>query len=209
VRITLLEADSRSGGVRIQIDGRPFGTIGIADVTALSLAEGRELGDSAAADLGRHAEAFSAQKVARRMLATRGLPAAELSRRLLRRGHSKPAVELAVEALRGKGFLDDANFARHFARTRTQRQHFGPRRLIGDLRRLGVSEREAQNAVDEVLTADGIDPHAVLLEAARKKARSLGGLPPETARRRLRAYLLRRGFAGGEVIAVVKEALPR
>ena len=209
MRVTLLEAESRSGGVRIQLDGRPFGTIGMADVAALGLAEDRDIDERQAADLSRRAEAFSAQKVAMRMLATRGLPTAELSRRLLRRGHSKPAVEIAIETLKQQGFLDDQTFAQHYARTRAQRQHFGPRRLLGDLRRLGVSERVAQQAVSEALASDGVDPRAVLEEAARRKARSLAGLPPDTARRRLRAYLLRRGFAGSEVIAVVKEALPR
>ncbi len=209
MRVTLLETESRSGGVRIQLDGRPFGTIGLADVTALGLTVDRDIDEKLAAELSRRAEAFSAQRVATRMLATRGLPTAELSRRLLRRGHSKPAVEIAVEFLKQRGFLDDETFARHYARTRAQRQHFGPRRLLGDLRRLGVSERIAQQAVSDALAADGVDPRAVLEEAARRKARSLQGLPPDTARRRLRAYLLRRGFSGSEVVAVVKEALPR
>jgi regulatory protein len=209
MRITLLDYESRSGGVRIQLDGRPFGTIGTGDVAALGLAEGGEVDEAAAQELGRRAEGFSAQKVAVRMLASRALPSAELVRRLVRRGHSKPSVELAVEALRQAGLLDDESCATHYARTRAQRQHFGPRRLLGDLRRLGVSERVAQRAVNEALESDGVDPRAVLLEAAQRKARTLQGLPPDTARRRLRAFLLRRGFAGSEVLAVVKEALPR
>ena len=54
-----------------------------------------------------------------------------------------------------------------------------------------------------------MDPRAMLRAAAERKMRALSGLDPEVARRRLRAYLLRRGFSGGEVLAVVKEALPR
>jgi regulatory protein len=209
MRITLLEADARSGGVRIQLDGRPFGTIGVADVAALSLGEGRDVGDEAAAELARRAEAFSARLVALRMLGSRALPGAELTRRLIRRGHAKPAVELAMSGLRSAGLVDDAEFARHYVRTRAQRQRFGPRRLLGDLRRLGVADRVAEAALADVLAADGLDPRAVLREAADKKAHALAGLDPAVARRRLRAYLLRRGFSGGEIAAVVKEALPR
>lgn len=209
MHVTQLEADARSGGVRVQLDGRPFGTVALQDISAMSLAEGRELSESAATELARRAEAFSARQVAMRILRTRALPAAELARRLVRRGHAKPIVETTVTGLREAGFVDDADFARHYVRTRAQRQRFGPRRLLGDLRRLGVTEKIAQAALTDVMAADGVDPRAVLREAAEKKARSLGGLDRDVALRRLRAYLLRRGFSGSEVAAVVKEALPR
>jgi regulatory protein len=114
-----------------------------------------------------------------------------------------------MSGLRSAGLVDDAEFARHYVRTRAQRQRFGPRRLLGDLRRLGVADRVAEAALADVLAADGLDPRAVLREAADKKAHALAGLDPAVARRRLRAYLLRRGFSGGEIAAVVKEALPR
>lgn len=209
MHITLLEADARSGGVRVQLDGRPFGSIGTADVVDLGLAEDREIDERGVAALTARAEVFSARVIAMRMLATRSLPGAELTRRLVRRGLAKPAVETAVGSLREMGLVDDAGFARHYVRTRARRQRFGPRRLLGDLRRLGVPERVAQAAVSDVLEADGIDPGVVLREAAEKKAHTLRGLDPVIARRRLRAYLLRRGFSGGEIAAVVKEALPR
>jgi hypothetical protein len=49
----------------------------------------------------------------------------------------------------------------------------------------------------------------VLREAAEKKAHTLRGLDPAVARRRLRAYLLRRGFSGGEIRSVTVWALER
>src|SRR5436190_1784612 len=118
MRITALEADSRSGGVRIQLDGRPFGTVGIQDVADHGLTIDREIDEAASAALAKRAESFSARAVALRMLSTRSLR-----------------------------------------------------------------------------------------EAAEKKARSLTGLDPAVAKRRLRAYLLRRGFSGGEVIAAIRKAL--
>ena len=207
MRITALEADSRSGGVRIQVDGRPFGTVGAADVADCALAADREIDEKTAAELAKRAEVFSARAVALRMLATRPLPTAEMMRRLVRRGHTKPAAEQAVEALRDMGLVNDGEFAKHYVRTKAKRQKFGPRRLLGDLKRLGVNERVAQQAVSEVLESDGVNAGEVLREAAEKKARSLSGLDPAVARRRLRAYLLRRGFGGGEVLAVVRSLI--
>jgi regulatory protein len=209
MRVTLLEADRRSGGGRVQVDGRPFGTIAAGDVAALGLRRDAELDDRAGAALTARAEIFGVRGVALRLLASRSLPAAELVRRLVRRGHPRPAAEIALEQLREAGLVDDAAFARSFVSARARSQRLGPRRLLAELRRLGVDGALAESAVTDALAADGVDSGALLRDAALKKARGLQRLDPETARRRLRAYLMRRGFAGAEVAAVVKEALPR
>jgi len=209
VRLSALEPEAKSGGVRVHVDGRPFGTIGPADVTALGLERDATVSEAMLADLARRAEAFSARVVALRMLAARALSAVEVQRRLLRKGHSKASAELAVQGLLEVGLINDGEFARHYARTRARRQRFGPRRLIADLRRMGVKEQVALEAVSQALADDGLDAGDMLRDAAARKVRSLHGIDTEVARRRLRAYLLRRGFSGREVIAVVKDALPR
>ncbi len=207
--VTGLELEPRSGGVRVRVDGTPFATIAAQDIAALGLAEGREMDATATAALSERAEVFGARTVALRMLAARAFPVRELTRRLERKGHAKHAAESAVRALADSGLLDDAEFARHYARTRVRQKRVGPARLVADLRRLGVEEREARQAVDEALAADGVDTGALVRDAAARKLRSLEGLAPPDRARRLRAWLLRRGFAAADVIAVVKEAVKR
>lgn len=209
MRVTSLELESRSGGVRVELDDAPFGTISISDVAALGLVVERRLSEQETAALAYRAEVFSARTVALTMLSGRALPSAEILRRLQRKGHPRPAAEEAVGALREAGMIDDAEFARHYARTRAVRQRFGTRRLLAELRRLGVDDKVAEAAVKQALEQDGVDESTVLREAAGKKARTLQGLDPETAKRRLRSYLLRRGFKGGELSQVVREALGR
>lgn len=207
--VTGLEPEPRSGGVRVRVDGTPFATVGGQDVAALGLAEGRVLDEQGVAALSSRAEVFGARTVALRMLAARAFPTRELTRRLERKGHSREAAEAAVRSLADTGLLDDGEFARHYARTRVRQKRVGPARLVADLRRLGVEERDARSAVDEALAADGVDTAALIREAAARKLRTLEDLPPADRGRRLRAWLLRRGFSAGDVIAVVKEALKR
>lgn len=208
-RVTGLEAEPRSGGVRVRVDGTPFATIAVQDAADLRLAEGASLDEAALAALSARADVFGARAVALRMLSARALPAREIVRRLQRKGHAAGAAAAAVEGLSGTGLVDDAEFARHYARTRVRQKRVGPGRLVADLRRLGVEERAAREAVAEALAADGVDTTALLRDAAARKLRTLDGLPPADVRRRLKAYLLRRGFAAAEVIAVVKEAVKR
>lgn len=205
--VTELIPEPRSGGVRVQLDGTPFGTIGAGDLLELALVVGRELDEAATSALAARADRFAARGAVLRLLATRPLPSGEIVRRLVRKGMPRSAVQEAVAVLRDGGLIDDLEFARHYARTRVGRRRVGPVRLVADLRRMGLEQGEAQAAVREALEADGVDPRDVLRRAAQRKLLSLAGVSPALARRRLRAYLLRRGFDPSDVRAVVKEAL--
>jgi SOS response regulatory protein OraA/RecX len=205
--ITALEPEPAGSGIRVAVDGAPFGTVSAADVRELRLAVGEALDDGRLSALSGRADVFSARTVALRVLAARALPSREVARRLTRKGHRREAAEAAVGALVESGLIDDWAFARHYAGTRARRGKLGPGRLVRDLRRLGLAERDAEAAVREALADEGLDPRVLLREAAAKKARTLQGLDPATGRRRLKAYLMRRGFSAGDVSEVVKEAL--
>lgn len=203
--LTSLEAESRSGGVRVRVDGEPFGTVAAADVAALNLRPGEALDAARRADIGHRAEVFSARAVALRMLAARALPARELTRRLERRGHARAVAEAAVEQLTDAGIVNDREFAEQFASARARRQRFGQARLVRELTRFGIPSRAAESAVRESLARDGVDTGALLREAAARKLRALAGADPAQQRRRLRQYLIRRGFAASEVVAYLRE----
>jgi SOS response regulatory protein OraA/RecX len=54
---------------------------------------------------------------------------------------------------------------------------------------------------------EGSDRSTIPLALATKRAAQLGGLPRPTRRRRLLAYLARRGFSGREVTEMVDKVL--
>jgi regulatory protein len=206
--ISALEPDSRgSGGVRVLMDGGPFATVAARDVAALGLRVGGALDERQAAEVEARAEAFAARTVALRILGYRALPGREIVRRLVRKGHDKAVAEGVVAALGAEGLVDDAEFARHYTRTRAARRRLGPARLEADLRRLGVDERTAAAAVGETLARERIDPARLLREAATRKLREMAGLDRAAQRRRLKAFLLRRGFGSGEIVALLRELI--
>jgi regulatory protein len=204
--VTALDPGPRgTGGVRVLVDGAPFATVATQDVADLGVRAGRLLEPELAAALERRAEAFAARAVALRMLAYRPLPGREIERRLTRKGHDKTVAASVVEGLRASGLVNDVEFARHFVRTRATGRRYGPARLEADLRRLGVDEKTASAAVRDTLAADEIDPRQLLRDAAARKLRTLAGVGRDVQRRRLRAYLLRRGFPTAEILAVLSE----
>ena len=206
--VTALELESRgTGGVRVLVDGGPFATVAAQDIADLGIRAGQPLDPEAVSLLERRAELFAARAVALRMLAYRALPGCEIERRLTRKGHDKAVAALVVVRLRDAGLINDVEFARHFVRTRATGRRYGPSRLEADLRRLGLDEKTAAAAVRDTLAADEIDPAQLLRDAATRKFRTLAGLGRDVQHRRLRAYLLRRGFAPTDISAVIKTVL--
>ena len=128
----------------------------------------------------------------------------DLRRRLLLKGEQEADVEATVERLMAAGLLDDAAYARAFVRAKVSSQGFSRRRLQQELAKRGVARDIADAAIVEVLHDDNVDETANIDRVARKKLRTLSGLDPDTQRRRLFAFLARRGYDVDDVRAVVE-----
>lgn len=204
-RITGLEPDPRRAGAqRVLVDGKLFATVH-EGWRGLGLAVGMPWDEARAQAVSQLADEEGAWRAALQALARRNHGVQELRRRLRQKGHVPGAVEYALERARGAGLLDDAAFARNYVETRAARGR-GPGRLRKDLMALGLDRAH----IDQAISAHWPEPEEALDLArglAEKRARQLAGLPPEVKRRRLVAYLARRGFAGRGVSDLVRRVL--
>ena len=148
----------------------------------------------------------AAHAKALRMLERRPYPVAELVRALKRRGVVADLATDLVERLRAAGLVNDATYARAFARSRLVARGSSVRRVQVELARKGLERNLANDAIAEVRVDEGLDTEDASVErAARKKLRLLGGLDPLTRARRLTAFLARRGYE----IDAIRSALRR
>jgi regulatory protein len=205
-RITALDPDPRRPeAVRVELDGIRFGAVPRELVDTEGLAVGRELDPGLQDRLGSAADIEAAYRTALRALEIRSFARGDLARRLLRKGHPRPAIEAALERIHELGLLDDAAYTRDYVQTRAAKGR-GPSRLTRDLLSMGVE----RSLIDRALDAEwpeGSDRTAVPLALARKRAGQLGGLPRQTKRRRVVAYLARRGFTGRDISEMVEEVV--
>ena len=200
--ITALEPDPRRpGSVRVLVDGRTFATVDGA--AAAELEPGCPLDVPLAARLAQAADDEAAYRTVLRALERRPHARTDLGRRLLRRGLA--AVEAALSRAERAGLLDDATFARHYVATRADRGR-GPARILRDLLAMGVARPHADRALAEQWPA-GADRRALPAALAAKRAAQLGDLARPVKRRRLLAFLARRGFTGSEALEAVAGAL--
>jgi regulatory protein len=102
------------------------------------------------------------------------------------------------------GLVDDEAFARSWIASRQPGKGLARRALAQELRRKGVPDEIAREALDEVDPADEEDAARALV---RKKLRSLRDVDDTTATRRLAGMLARKGYPPGVAFAVIRDEL--
>jgi regulatory protein len=126
----------------------------------------------------------------------------EIAGRLKKKKFSPQVIRETVLFLKTKDFIDDQHFARAWVDSRRLR-NFGPRRIRQELKLKGV----AGDIIDQQLAA-GLDNYSeknIVEKLIQNKLRRAKGLEPQKAKRRVYAYLLRRGFSADVILEVLQD----
>jgi regulatory protein len=207
-RVTAITASARHAGrFEIEVDGNVVATLSLDAIERLGLRIGLAYGESLANRVAVEAAALHTFDRAVAMLAARPRAARDLERTLARKGEPAEHVAAAVQRLVSLGILDDAQFARQFIRARIAGAGLSRRRLQSELWRRGVARDVIDSALAEVMEEDEVDEGAQIARVAEKKLRTLRSADPATARRRLYAFLARRGYESSAIRRVM-DALP-
>jgi regulatory protein len=134
-------------------------------------------------------------------LGRRALTRRELERRLAGKGYGREEVASVLDALAGRGLLDDAKTAEQHVKARASRG-VGKRRVAAELAARGVPESERAAALAGI---DAEGEKARLLAALAKRERALGGLTGRERSRKLFDHLVRRGFSPDAVLEALRE----
>lgn len=206
-RITAIErASEGSARVAVFVDGRRAFTVSEDVAERLGLAVGIDVGETEIATIESNEHVAKARQKALALLAVRARSRRELTDRLRRGGHQPAAVDTVVADLELSGLVDDVAFARAWADERTRLRPSGRRKLESELIGKGVTRDVIARVLEETF-----EEHTELelaVQAASKRTRRFGGSVPEKERKRLHAFLVRRGF-GHEVAATVVRELSK
>jgi regulatory protein len=182
-----------AGRFALLVDGLEVAILSLDAIERLRLAVGRPVA-GLEDQITREAAQLKTYDRALNLLAFRARSSSELARSMVKKGEEKTHVDWAISRLQEQGLLDDAAFARSFTRTKVLGGKQSRRRVQQDLGRKGVARSVADEAIATVFEEEEVDQRAIVEEAARKKLRSLAGLEPVVRRRRLYAFLARRGY---------------
>ena len=128
------------------------------------------------------------KEAALRHLSYRPRTEAELRAHLQKRGFANPCVEQVLAELRDKGLTDDSAFARLWIDSRESSRPRSRAMLRRELTEKGIDAQTISEATGE------IDEESSAYRAAQKKARTLATSDYADFRRKLSAFLARRGF---------------
>ena len=147
-----------------------------------------------------------AHNVSMHALTRKGMSSAEMRALLVSRELEPHDVEVEIARLEQVGLLDDNELAETLVRTLRDRKGLGRSAITAELRRRKVDAAAIEVALAEAYET-GDDELSRAREIAIKRAPQLRSLDAETARRRLGAFLMRKGYSGSVVASAVASAL--
>jgi regulatory protein len=148
-----------------------------------------------------------AREICLRLLTDRARTRQELAQALRRKGIPDDVAGSVLERFDEVGLIDDAAFAGQWVRSRHAHRGLARRAIAVELRRKGVADEVAGEALAEV---DGESEERRARELVDRKLRSLKVASAEqqaVASRRLVGMLARKGYGAGVAYRVVREAL--
>jgi regulatory protein len=184
----------RRGGRKVAVEMAGTDSFSLSLALAAELHSGQTLEEEAIERLiGRdRVESVFRQCVA--LIARRPRSRAELERYLRGRKTADGETQEVLERLAERGLMDDRDFARQWVDNRQEFRPRSVRALRMELRKLGVADPDAREALESVNESDAA------LAAARKKAARLYSTvrgdpqPRRTFENKLTAFLASRGF---------------
>lgn len=128
----------------------------------------------------------------------------ELADKLAKKDVPQELADRLLDRFTEVGLIDDEAFARAWIGSRQPGKGLARRALAQELRRKGVDDEVAKEALDEIDPADEEEAARLLV---RKKLRSLRNVDRTVATRRLAGMLARKGYPAGVAFSVVREEL--
>ena len=185
--ITALRFQKRNRDrVNVYLDGEY--AFGLTAVKAARLHNAQVLSDAKIDALKAQDQQDQAFDRAVRFLSYRPRSRVEIERYLRRKGSGDAVLSDVMDRLEQAGYLDDEAFARFWVDNRQRFRPRGKRALGYELRQKGVSSQTIATALD------GLDEEKAAWQAIEGRLSRWNDLTPEQLRRKVTAFLQRRGF---------------
>lgn len=194
-------ARRRKGLSQIYIDGEAAMKLDTQTLLTEGIGEGAQVTDECLRRLIEKSDARRAQEKALYLLEYRSHSKKELADKIARTAASKAAAQAAADRMESLGLVNDAQYARDFARMLFLRKQFGGRRVKQELLQKGIDRELVDEILAEYAETDSAQVIAGIL--SRKYA---AYAEDEKVRRRAVAALQRFGYSFEEIRAAMRAA---
>lgn len=126
----------------------------------------------------------------------------EMREYLQRRAENEDHVRAVLDKLKDRHYLDDARYARDYARVHAQQRRQGRFRIARELRARGVPDRHVDAALEALFTET--DERTLVRLRLERRLRQIKGPLDEKKRASLYRSLLRAGFSSDVIRAELR-----
>ena len=184
---------------RIFLDGESAFTVYKGELSRYHLEEGAVLPPEVYEELVNGVLKKRATLRAMHILERTDKTEAQLRKKLEESEYPKEAVESAIAYVTSYGYLDDRRYAEHYIEWKKQGK--GKARLKMELVQKGIS----REIIEEVLESTDFGETREMIRQIILKKRKTNIPMNEKEKQRLYGFLMRKGFASSDILAVMRE----
>ncbi len=194
MRVTDITAQRRSEQrVNIFLDGAYWVSLDIVQVIDFGISIGREISESQKAKIETESVFGKAYAAALNLISIRFRSEKEIRDYAWRKKWEPEIAERVIERLVAKGYLNDQRFAERWVEGRASTKPMSKRRVAMELAKKGVARDQADQALST------FDDERSLRAVISKKRSRYGD------RQKFIQYLMRQGFAYGDITTALQE----
>lgn len=196
--ITAIKAQKRNPErVSVYLDGEY--AFGLSRIVAAWLHVGQRINETKIDSLKESDTGEVAYQKAIRLISSRPRTEKEIRDRLEKDCFDPQVIDLVIQKMRESGLLADSQYARLWVENRNEMHPRSQRLIRFELKQKGI----ADEIIDQVLL-DSANDSDLAIQAATQYARKFSRMEWEDFRKRLSAFLMRRGFSYGTIAPVVQ-----
>lgn len=184
---------------RIFLDGESAFTVYKGELSRYHLEEGAVLPPEVYEELVNGVLKKRATLRAMHILERTDKTEAQLRKKLEESEYPKEAVESAIAYVTSYGYLDDRRYAKHYIEWKKQGK--GKARLKMELVQKGIS----REIIEEVLESTDFGETREMIRQIILKKRKTNIPMNEKEKQKLYGFLMRKGFASSDILAVMRE----
>ena len=198
--------EEESSSCTIYMNGRPVATVDVEFTVKLGLRIGLEIEEVVIRKLIAADEVVRARDFALGLLLDQIYTKPQMIDALEKHGFCKHVVVETIENLEQLGNIRDEKYARNWVKNRRRARPTSRTVMRRELTGHGVDNSTADRVLAEI---DDADETALALKLAAKQASRYRVLSPHVAKRRLHAFLSRRGFDHETIGQVMRQILAK
>lgn len=198
--ITSIERQAKNKKrLSVFVDGEYSFSLNEEDYMKLGLYENRRITADEIRRIKNLVNFNSAKSDAIRFVSLKIRSGKEVGEKLKRMGYEQDTADRVVDELKGMGYIDDRLYALKYINDRRKLKPQSKRMLKYDLARRGIGEE----IIDDVLSEIDMDEESEAYRIAKSRYGRYD-IRKDDVRRKVRMFLLRRGYGEGTIRAALK-----